>query len=142
MKNWKLVSRKFLWGHRPEISPRGSWGVTRIYEGETLKISKWVSHHVFFWSRSFCHYLYFSNQMSRNQVIVIWIFWSTTKLGFWCHNWLIWKYHNGFFLMCSPWLIESKKSNKFKFRWVELILSTFKDPTFVSDQGRWRVTRR
>ena len=74
------MSQKFLRGHRPKISPRGSWRVTRISRGETLKISKWVSHHVFSQSRYLRNYLHFSNRMSKNQVIMIWRFWSTAKL--------------------------------------------------------------
>ena len=32
---------------------------------------------------------------------------------------------NGFLLMCSPWFIELKTSDRFKFGWVKLILSAF-----------------
>ena len=74
------MSQKSLRGHGPEISLRGSWRVIRIYGGETLKISKWVSDHGLYWLRSFQNHLHFPNQMSRNQNIVIWRFWSTTKL--------------------------------------------------------------
>ena len=42
VKKWKPMFQKFLQGPGPEISPRGSWRVTRISGGETLKISKWV----------------------------------------------------------------------------------------------------
>ena len=37
---------KITRGPGPEISPRGSLTVTRIFGGETLKISKWVFDYV------------------------------------------------------------------------------------------------
>ena len=58
------------------------------------------------------------------------------------HNRLDQKYQNGFLLMYSIWLIELIATNGIGFGWVELILSSFEDPSSASDQGRWRVTRR
>ena len=80
VKKWKSMFRKFLWGPTLEISPRGSWRFTRISEGKMLKIWKWVSHHGFYLSIALWNYLQFPNRMSRNQNIVIWGFWSTSKL--------------------------------------------------------------
>ena len=104
-KTEKPMSQKFLRGHGLEISLRGSWRVTRISGGETLKISKWVSHHGFSRSIDFRHYLHFSNWMRRNQDIVIWRFWLIAKLELKGHNWSNQKSQNGFFLMSSLWFI-------------------------------------
>ena len=58
------------------------------------------------------------------------------------HNRSYQKSKNGFFLMSSLWIIELIETDGIGFGWVNLILSTFEDPPSVSDQGRWRVTRR
>ena len=80
MKKWKTMFRKFLRGHGLDFSHRGRWGVTRISRGETLKNSKWVSHHELSRSRYFQNHLQFWNRMRRNQDNVIWRFWLITKL--------------------------------------------------------------
>ena len=133
--------QKFLGGHGPNFSPSGRWRVTRISGGETLKISKWVSHHEFSRSRDFQNYLQFLNQISKNQDSMIWRFWSTTKLEVEGSQPVRTKISKFVFFMCFLWLIELWTSDKIKFGRVELILSAFEGPPSVGDQGRWRVTR-
>ena len=132
MKDWKPMFRNFLQGHNPRSSPRGRQGVTLIFEGEKLKISKWVFHHRFSWSRYFWIYIQPWNWLGKNWDIANWIFWSTSKLGFECHNWPNSKYRNGFFPMSFYWLLESRTSDRFKFGWVELILASFESSSSIS----------
>ena len=80
MKKWKPMFRKFLRGHGSDFSPRRRQRVTRNSGGITLKISKWVFYHEFFWSRAFQIYHHIWNQMSKKQDNVICSFWSITKL--------------------------------------------------------------
>lgn len=124
--------QNFLQGHPPRFRPRWRWKVTLIFRGEKIKISKWVIYHRFNWSRDFCIYLQIWNRMSRNWDIAICGFWSIIELGL---SVTIGRNKNlkmGFFLMISSWIIESKTSDGFKFRWVKLILLIIESLPYIS----------
>lgn len=142
MKKWKPMFWKFLWGHGPQFSPWGRRRVTMDFRGAKLKISQWVFHHKFAWSRSFWIYLRIWDWMGKNRDNAICGFWSTTKLGFgvaigWTQN-----HQNGCFLMCSPWIIELKTYANLNLDDLNSFYQLSKPRHPLSSLRRWRVSRR